>query len=169
MFRSSYSNRRVFLGRSVALIVWVALPAMQVAARSRQVRVLFICEFGTAKSAVARELFRRRVRERGLNATAFSRGLEIADHVSPRLHGRLIDAGIDTTGDAPVKLSRGDIRHADLVVAFAKLPLTSVGREVRDWSSLSSLNDDYDVAMPDLQMRIDRLIDDIAARQKVRR
>jgi len=61
----------------------VALPAAQP-------RVLFICQYGTAKSAIAREVFRQRARERGIPVVTFSRGITPEEHISPALRARLL-------------------------------------------------------------------------------
>ena len=152
-------SRRSALLSGLALVV-VAQPAMS---RTRKVpRVLFICQYGTAKSAIARELFRRRARQRGVAVTAFSRGLTLADHISPPLHQTLSADGIDPATDRATVLARRDWQHADLVVAFNPLPKDVRPANLRDWTDLGSLNDDYAHARPDLDRRIEALLDSIA-------
>ena len=56
----SLTRRSALLGGLSLVVV-----AQQAMSRPRTVqRVLFICQYGTAKSAIARELFRRRARQR---------------------------------------------------------------------------------------------------------
>ena len=165
------SGSTAFFYRRMVLATGLALAAVGTSVDAGRraeapTRVLFICDFGTAKSAIARELFRRRVQERGVAATAFSRGLAIEDHVTPRLRERLAQDGIDPARDAPMKLAPGDLAKADVIVSFAKLPDPVAKSLMRDWTSLGSVVTDYEHSMPDLKARIDRLIDDIVARRK---
>lgn len=125
-------------------------------------KVLFVCQFGTAKSAIAREVFRERARERGIAVVAFSRGITPAEHVSPQLRARLIADGIHSDRDPLTKFTASDVRSADIVVAFNPLPGNLSVPQLRDWSGLPSMNDDYRKARADLDRRIDRLLDDIA-------
>jgi hypothetical protein len=129
-------------------------------------RVLFICEFGTAKSAIAREFFRRRARERGIKVTAFSRGLKgIEDHVSPPLRQALVADDLDTRRDGFSKLAPRDLKATDMIVTFVPIPENLHWRELRDWTSLPSVNDAWPAARADLVQRIDALLDEIAKRR----
>lgn len=127
----------------------------------RQPRVLFVCQYGTAKSAIAREVFRRRARERGIAVTAFSRGITLEDHVSPQLRTRLNSDGIDPGVEPARTLSESDWRHADLVIVFNPLPKDAKPRDLRDWTDLPSFNEDYDHARLVLDQRIEALLDEI--------
>jgi protein-tyrosine-phosphatase len=129
----------------------------------RQPVVLFVCEYGTAKSAIARELFRRKIKERGAAVEAFSRGLKIEDHVSPQLKSRLASEGIDTLRDVPTILQRADWERASVVVAFNPLPPAVPRTKMRDWTDLPSVNDDYTNAMAILDRRLVALLDELVA------
>jgi len=124
--------------------------------------ILFICKPGTVKSAVAREIFRRRAAERGVSVIAFSRGITPEEHVSPALRQQLIADGIDSTRDGLQKLEQKDLEAADIVVVFDPLPRTLVAPRALDWSALPSMNDTYPLARTDLDRRIDALLDAIA-------
>ncbi len=156
-------NRRNLLGMLAAV---ATAPAL---ARTKPPIVLFVCEYGTAKSAIARELFRRRARARGIDVTAFSRGLKLEDHISPPLRVKLDAEGIDTRRDGFAILRPKDVHRADIVVGFATLPRSFQPHELRDWSALPSVNDAWPAARADLDQRIEALLDDIAASQAVAR
>jgi protein-tyrosine-phosphatase len=126
---------------------------------------LFICDFGTAKSAVAREFFRRRAQERGIDVTAFSRGLQVEDHISPPLNVWLDAEGIDTRRDGFAVVTPDDFQRADIVVSFARLPRAYRSQMLQDWTALPSVNDAWPAARIDLDRRIDALLDAIVARQ----
>lgn len=159
--RTSQSRRRVLA--TLLLAPLAALPAIAIA-RSHPPRVLFICQFGSVKSAIARELFRRRAAERGIAAIAVSRGIQPEAHLDPRLHDLLAGQGIDPARDGQHKLSRGDLRRADYTVLLDKLPPGWIGRNPRDWTDLGSFNQSYVTEEPRVKARIDQLLDEIAAR-----
>ena len=154
-------TRRGWLVAAVAVAATPAWASVNGAARPR---ILFVCEAGTVKSPMARELFRRRARDRGIAVDAFSRGLHLADHVSAGLRHRLLADRIDTMAEAPQTLTPDDWRSASIVVAFNPLPALVDRGDVLDWTDVGSMNDDYDRSLADLNQRIERLLDDLEAR-----
>ena len=165
--QASRTTRRTFIAGLTLLTI--SAFGRSVDARSSErtpPRVLFICESGTVKSAVARELFRRRAAERGIRVTAFSRGITPEEHVSPALRQRLIADGINSTGDGLQMLAQKDLKAADIVVVFDPLPTTLSAPRLLDWSALPSMNDTYLLARADLDRRIDALLDAIALRSR---
>lgn len=149
------------------MIVGLAVSVSAIAKpRARPVpRVLFVCQFGTAKSAIAREVFRRRARERGVAASVFSRGITLEDHMTPTLRQRLSADGIDPTAEAARALSARDWRHADIVVVFNPLPPAAKPADLRDWTDTPSITDDYANARTVIDRRIGALLDEIAQRR----
>jgi arsenate reductase (thioredoxin) len=152
------SRRKVLLGAAAMLATGAGAPPMP--------RILFICQAGTAKSAIAREFFRRRARERGISISAFSRGLAIEDHVSMRLRDALRNEGINPAHDRAQKLAKRDLRSADIVVFFNPLPPSLMPVAARDWTALPSVNDNWPQARADLVQRIDALLDEIATAKR---
>lgn len=134
--------------------------------KGKPVRILFVCKYGTTKSAIAREVFRRRAQSRGISAVAFSRGLMLEDHISPPLRERLNAAGIDPAKDKPRVLSSKDWKKADIVVVFDPLPADVTPKDVRDWVDMPSFNQEYDKAQASLDGRIDSLLDEISKRNQ---
>ncbi len=150
-------SRRGFIVAALA----VSATADAKAPAHRMPHILFVCQYGTAKSAIAREVFRRRARERGLAVSAISRGLTIEDHISPPLRQRLLADGVDPSSDAPQILAPKDWRQADILVAFNLLPNSVKPAKMLDWTDMPSFNDDYDNAIATLDRRIDDLLDEI--------
>ncbi len=151
--------------RSFTLGLFMAMGTVAARAKNEDIRVpkvLFVCQFGTAKSAIAREVFRQRARARGIDVTAFSRGITPGGHVSAALKARLTKDGIDSARDGLHRLSRKDIKAANIVVTFNPLPATMLPKDIRDWSAVPSVNDDYSAASADLRRRIDALLDTLA-------
>jgi protein-tyrosine-phosphatase len=148
------------------ILVGLATIAATGASAPPKPRVLFICQFGTAKSAIAREFFRRRARERGISVLAFSRGLTLEDHISPPLRMALSEERIDSAHDRARRLAKHDLRAADIVVIFNPLPPSLRPVAARDWTTLPSVNENWPQARADLVRRIDDLLDEIAKDRK---
>lgn len=129
-------------------------------------KILFVCQAGTAKSAIAREVFKRRARERGIKADVFSRGIVVEDHISPELRQKLIADGINTTAEPAMPLEPADWATADILVNFNPLPASVKHKDVRDWSDVPSVNGEYTNACTLMNERIDALLSEIAVRAK---
>ncbi len=153
------ARRSIILG---LLMAAAPLTARAPQPQTRAPKVLFICQFGTAKSAIAREMFRERARARGINVSAFSRGITPGDHVSEALKVNLQADGINSARDGLRALTSKDIKAADIVIAFNPLPKTMQATDLRNWSATPSVNDDYPSARADLIARIDALLDSLA-------
>jgi Low molecular weight phosphotyrosine protein phosphatase len=157
------ATRRAMLSGIGAAVTMMVAPAAW--AREPSPSVLFICQFGTAKSAVAREVFRKRAQKRGISVTAFSRGITPEEHVSPALRRQLAADGIDSIADGVAKLTLADINRADIIVAFNPIPNSFKRKGIQNWSSLPSMNGNYPAARTDLARRIDALLDVIARKR----
>ena len=154
---SAISRRALMLSALAASL----LGACASPRRNAQSVVLFVCQFGTAKSAIARELFRRRIAQRHLAITAFSRGLTIEDHLTPQLRQRLADDGINPEFDRPQVLGLRDWQRATVIVAFNPLPAAVPRAKIRDWTDLPSITDDYANTRAILDRRLEALIDEL--------
>ena len=157
---SNSPSRRDFIGAFGAVIALGQGPAF---AQRRPISVLFICQFGSVKSATARELFRRRAQERGIFVEARSRGITPDAHISPQLLAALTAEGINPAADPLTQLKRRDLRRADIVVIFDTPPKNWTGKRLHDWTDTGSLNQSYAAERPRLVRRIDQLLDEIAA------
>jgi len=155
-------NRRVLLR---AALVAVACGATGHAGQiSIPKNVLFVCQYGTVKSAIAREVFRRRAIERRISVRVMSRGITPADHVSASLRQRLQLDGIDPARDHVAALDAATLRAADIVVLFDRLPPSLQRSGARDWSEMPSFSD-YDRARGFLDPRIEALLTEVASQR----
>lgn len=159
---TGHSRRAVFVVIAMSVFATTASLAHTLPTPPR---VLFVCQYGTAKSAIARELFRRRALERGIAITAISRGITPDEHVSPALAQRLKADGIDSTRDGLHKLEPSDLRAADIIVAFNTLPRAFGSVHALNWTTVPSVNDAYPAARADIDYRIDALLDVIARKR----
>lgn len=153
--------RRYFMAAS---LLCVGLVASGCAAKpaTKPPRILFVCQAGTVKSAIAREIFKRRARERRIAVDVSSRGIVIEDHVSPELKAKLAADGIDTTTEPALPLEQADWAAADILVNFNPLPASVTHNDVRNWSDLPSVNGDYVNAREILDKLIDELLTEIS-------
>ena len=147
-----------------ALLLVAASSACTHRGTDRKPIVLFVCQAGTAKSAITREIFRRRASQRKIAVTAFSRGLVIEDHVSPGLKQQLAADGIVPDVDPYQVLTAQDWQRADILIWFNPLPPEVKHPDRRDWSDLPSFNDSFAIARPILDRRIDTLLDELSRR-----
>jgi protein-tyrosine-phosphatase len=112
----------------------MALGLLLVAGRARAQTscappvVLFVCPAGSVKSAIAREMLRKRAATAGVRVQAQSRGIHPEDHVSPGLAANLKADGIDPASEAARTFVGTDAARADIVIAFdeaTKIPALS--------------------------------------------
>ena len=153
------STRRAILA-GLAAVAMVPVPALAM----YQTRVLFICRFATVKSATARELLRKRARERGMNLAIWSRGITPVDHLPPATRQRLLESfGIDPASQRPQALRQADLDRADVVVLFDRLPASLHRMDVLDWTDQPSLLEQFEPSMAYLEAHIEALLDRIAS------
>jgi protein-tyrosine-phosphatase len=123
--------------------------------------VLFVCQFGSVKSAIARELFKKMASERGVSVKVISRGITPEQHAAPALLERLRSEGIDPSADPLRQLDSAVLGSADVVVLFDPLPTSLVRQDARDWSRMPSMNSDYDQARRFLEPRMQALLQEL--------
>jgi len=151
------TRRATVLGLAAA----AALPARALAMRVP--RVLFICRYATVKSATARELLRKRARERGVGVKVRSRGITPVDHLPPAIRQRLIDQfGIDPAAERPQALQQADLDRADVVVLFDNLPPSLHKMGPLDWTDQPSLLEQFEPSMAYLEAHLAVLLDRLA-------
>lgn len=158
-------DRRALTRRAVigAIGAGLAFATTARAAPVKAPRVLFVCQFGSVKSPLARELLRRRARERGVAVFAFSRGITPQPHLPRELATRWLAEGLDPARDGLHRLLPIDAGYADVVAVFDPLPGDFAATRVLDWTGVPSMLRDYPAARADLDGRIEALLDTLAA------
>ena len=146
-------DRRAFLATLAA-----AMCAPAVGATAPPPRILLVCQFGSVKSAIARELLKRRAAERGARIVVTSRGITPEEHLPADLQSRLSSDGIDPRAQPLRKLDQKDLDEVDLVVFFDPIPSSFKMGPSRDWTQVPSILRQYPEARTDLERRIDALI-----------
>jgi len=153
-------RRTIVSGLALLPLAWSA----SIRAACPEPDVLFICPSGTVKSAIARELLKRRAAERGVKVHVWSRGLTIADHVTPELAARLKADGLDPRSEPPRALTASDLTPTDIVVAFDEAARAPGLEHARVWEIPGFLAD-YDAAKAALAAYVERLLDEQQARR----
>lgn len=126
-------------------------------AEHRKTNVLFVCQYGSVKSAYARERFLRLAAERGLNVSVRSCAITPEDHLPPDLEVEFERAGVDAKRQPLARLAQLDISSADVVVVFNSLPPQLVCRNVIDWTDTPSMIEHYDAARAVMAPRLEAL------------
>lgn len=152
-------SRRLLLGAAL----FAGFGSAALAAPCLPPRVLLVCPAGTVKSAIAREVLRRRARSRGIAIIAVSRGVHPEDHVSPALAQRLRADGLDPTAEPVHAFAPTDLSGADVVIAFDEAAELPALRGARVWAT-PSWNTDYDAAKAALTPQVDALLGELAER-----
>ncbi len=127
--------------------------------------VLFVCEHGVAKSALAAALFNDMARERGLAVRAERRAAG-TPQVEPSLstNKSLAADGLPIPERVPLLILERDIRNALRVVTLGtSLPVTDTARSTEDWADVPAGGDGYAKARDSIRSHITHLLDDLTA------
>jgi protein-tyrosine-phosphatase len=125
--------------------------------------VLFVCQAGSVKSAIAREALKRLAATDGVTVSVSSRGVAPEDHLSPALAANLKRDGLDPKAEPLRKLAQLDVSEADLVIAFEGAADEPMLRLARSWQT-PSWNEQYAAAKADLDERLSALMAEIKKR-----
>ncbi|MEO6582508.1 MAG: hypothetical protein ABIN68_06865 [Sphingomicrobium sp.] len=132
---------------------------------ARPPRILFVCQFGSVKSAISRELLKRRAAQRHIPLIVVSRGITPEEHLSPAIKSRLLLEHIDPAAEPLRKLRQADLDAADRVIIFDKLPARLRAEALEDWTDLPSILNNYPKARADLDRRIDAVLASLVRRK----
>ncbi|WP_294120333.1 hypothetical protein [Sphingomonas sp.] len=153
-------DRRTLL--SALLAAAIANPVTGAARPSHPTKILFVCQYGSVKSPIARELLKRRAAQLGIKVDVRARGITPERHLPEETRRSLASEGIDPTAEPLRQLAAADIERADMVIFFDKLPPGYVPKHSRDWTDLPSIVNDYRAARLSLDQRIDRLLNELS-------
>jgi protein-tyrosine-phosphatase len=153
-------NRRSLL----AGVLFMASPAVAASASCPPPEVLFVCPVGTVKSAIAREILKRRAAARCISVRVRSRGVHPENHVSPGLAANLKADGIDPRAEPVQALTASDLVGPDIIVAFDEAARAPGLEHARIWD-IPSMNDAYAQAKAALPVKIEALLDELSQRR----
>ncbi|MEM1268824.1 MAG: hypothetical protein AAGI08_02140 [Bacteroidota bacterium] len=131
-------------------------------AEEEMTEVVFVCQFGYAKSLVSSHHFEVMVQERGLPVRVVARGMTPADQVPQPLVEALRQDGFEVSGYAPQVVSQAELAEADYVISFEdERPDTPAGVTELNWTDISMLDENYERARDEIIGRLVQLLDDI--------
>lgn len=151
------TRRAVLLGGCFVICessAWASPPTVP--------RILFVCQYGSVKSPIAREMLRLRARAREVVVSTFSRGITPEAHLPPAIAARLLAKGIDPAREGLHRLTPGDLQAADVTVLFNPLPGNMHAARSLDWTSVPSVLNAFPAALGEIERRVDLLLDLIA-------
>lgn len=127
-----------------------------------ELRALFVCLHGAAKSVIAATHFRRLAERRGLRADATFAGTEPDAEIAPRVVKELLAEGIDVQGLRPRLVTADDVASAARIVTF-DCDLSGLGPTVAvdRWDDVPAVSDGYEAAREAIDARVARLVDEL--------
>ena len=122
-------------------------------------KVLFICEHGSAKSVIAAAHFDRIAHERGLESRSVSRGTHPDDAYPPHVLAGLAGDELAPLDESPRKLSDTDFAEATHVIAFCDVEVPDDLRaKLYSWTDVPAVSDSYEAARQEIVRRIERIL-----------
>jgi arsenate reductase (thioredoxin) len=130
--------------------------------------ILFVCEHGAARSAIAAAYFNKLAQEKQLNYTAIFKGTDPDTVLTPGTAKGLIKDSFDISGWKPELVSEQDIKAAYKVITFdCKLPLKdSLAAITEQWNGIPPISKDYNIARNEIVAKVNQLISTLPKKGK---
>ena len=126
----------------------------------QNLRIVFVCEHGAAKSIIAAAYFKKLAREKDLSLNAIARGTHPDQELSPKAIDGLREDGLTPVETVPQKLSRADVESAQQIVSFCELPEEFRQKTlIEQWDGIPPVSENYEKARDAILERLNRLID----------
>ena len=123
--------------------------------------IIFVCEFGSAKSVVAAAELNRIAAAKGLPFRAISRAVNPdRQAVKPPVRAGMEKDGLPIPTELPQRLAREDVARARWVVSFGPLP-EGVKRG-EEWADIPPITERYDDSRSAIRERVRALLDRLA-------
>ncbi len=123
--------------------------------------IVFVCQHGAAKSAMAAAYWNRLAALRGVNIRATAVGTDPDPEVSPQVAAALFEEGIDIRDQRPRMATREDLVGAWRVVSFGcdLSPLVTPDVPVIQWVGVPAASEDLPAARETIVARVAQLLD----------
>src|SRR5437588_12305209 len=128
------------------------------------VKIVFVCEHGSAKSIIAAKHLERLAREKGLEIQTISRGTAPDAEIPAGVRNGLSADGINVGNMKPALVKADDLRNATRVISFGP-DLSAVNERkipVEDWSATPAVSDNYAAARSYIVKRLQILIEQLS-------
>lgn len=122
--------------------------------------VVFVCLYGSAKSLIAAEYFRRLTAQRGLDIGAISAGTDPGLEIPRNVIKGLLKDGIDVRGRVPRQLTREDLTKAWRVISFGcdLADMAPPGLTVERWDNVPAVGEGFSAARDVIVAHLQRLL-----------
>jgi len=121
--------------------------------------ILFICEHGAGRSAIAAAFFNKMAKEKNLDFHAIFRGLDPDSAVGPAIQKGLIRDKFDINGWKPVHVSNVDIKNAYRIITLDCIltGIDSTTKPATQWRGIP-ISQGYEAARDELVNKLQPLI-----------
>jgi arsenate reductase (thioredoxin) len=127
--------------------------------------ILFVCEHGAGRSAIAASYFNKNAERQGIKYYAIFRGIEPQEALGLSTKNGLIKDSVDVTSLIPIKLSKKDVDSAYKVITLdCNLPDIFTKADMH-WTGIP-MNGNYEVSRDKIIVKVDSLIAIISKKHK---
>ncbi len=126
--------------------------------------ILFVCEHGAARSAIAAAYFNKLSKEKDLGYRAIFRGINPDSSLSPGAKQGLLQDGFDIKDWKPQELTQPDVNNAATIITFdcdSSISLEKSGKHVLAWNGVPPVSKDYQEARKQIADRVTILIKEL--------
>ena len=139
----------------------ITILFMSVAAHGQTKKVMFVCEHGAARSAIASAYFNQLAKEKGLRYNAIFRGVQPDTVLTKGTREGLAADGFDVRGWAPAKVTAIDVQKSDRIVTFdCAVPLPDK-KSVDRWDGIPPVSSDYNTARQQIKAKVEKLVEEL--------
>jgi len=150
--------QKISMDVAKCLLIILGLTSGATYAQDKQ-SILFVCEHGAARSAIAAAYFNKIAKEKGLNYEAHFRGTDPQDSLSPGARIGLVRDGFNIAKMKPTVVSESDIKQAAQVITFdCKLPANTNPKNLERWDGIPPISESYDIARDQIEAKVRALV-----------
>jgi len=119
--------------------------------------ILFVCEHGAGRSAIAASYFNKKAENQKLEYSAIFRGLEAQEALGASTKVGLIKDSVDVTNLTPSNLSKNDAEDAYMVITLdCTLPANFKNANLQ-WTGIP-MDGNYEISKNRIALKVDSLI-----------
>lgn len=127
--------------------------------------ILFICEHGAAKSAIATAYFNKLSKEKALNYKAIFRGINPDTSLSSGAKKGLLLDGFDIKDWKPQLITQHDINNAVEIITLGCDSSITLEKHVHAWNGIPPVSKDYQEARNQIVDKVTIFIKELEQRQ----
>jgi arsenate reductase (thioredoxin) len=124
---------------------------------TKEKTILFVCEHGAGRSAIAATYFNTIAKKNGLKYHAIFRGIDPQEALGLSTKNGFIKDSIDVSNLIPIKIEKADFDKAYKVITLdCTLPNTFKNPDLQ-WTGIQ-MNGNYDVSKSEIMPKVDSLV-----------